>query len=254
MAIVILFVAHWVLSAFFQSSFHHRYASHRMFTMAPRCRARVLTAHVRDAGLVVPLAARVRDAPPRAPRLQRHPARSALADASSRNVFSMMWRNGEALHGALQAALDARAALPRRLPGVADRSTASARRWPSRIAWGVGWTLALPLARDGVVAVPAAAGALADGSGARRDRQLVRSPLRLPQLRARGDDSRNYAAARLLDARRAVPEQPPPRRGPSQLRRALVRVRPDLRRPPRCSPSTGVHPLPRRRARSRQPA
>src|SRR6058998_428286 len=36
MAIVIFFTAHWVISAFFQSFFHHRYASHRMFTMAPR--------------------------------------------------------------------------------------------------------------------------------------------------------------------------------------------------------------------------
>src|SRR5256885_16918056 len=36
MAIVLLFTAHWVISAFFQSFFHHRYASHRMFTMAPR--------------------------------------------------------------------------------------------------------------------------------------------------------------------------------------------------------------------------
>src|SRR5262245_18545892 len=35
MAIVVLFVAHRVLSLFFQSSFHHRYASHRMFTMGP---------------------------------------------------------------------------------------------------------------------------------------------------------------------------------------------------------------------------
>ncbi len=36
MAIVIFFSAHWVVAAFFQSFFHHRYASHRMFTMGPR--------------------------------------------------------------------------------------------------------------------------------------------------------------------------------------------------------------------------
>jgi stearoyl-CoA desaturase (delta-9 desaturase) len=35
MIIVALFVTHWMVSAFFQSSFHHRYASHRMFTMRP---------------------------------------------------------------------------------------------------------------------------------------------------------------------------------------------------------------------------
>jgi len=44
MAIVLLFTAHWVISAFFQSFFHHRYASHRMFTMAPRTASTTLTA------------------------------------------------------------------------------------------------------------------------------------------------------------------------------------------------------------------
>ncbi|MGZ3419969.1 MAG: acyl-CoA desaturase [Polyangiales bacterium] len=33
-AIAILFVAHWVLSVFFQTFFQHRYAAHRMFTMS----------------------------------------------------------------------------------------------------------------------------------------------------------------------------------------------------------------------------
>jgi stearoyl-CoA desaturase (delta-9 desaturase) len=36
MAILVLFTAHWIIAAFAQSSFHHRYASHRMFTMTPR--------------------------------------------------------------------------------------------------------------------------------------------------------------------------------------------------------------------------
>ena len=34
MAILIFFVAHWLLSLFFQTFFQHRYASHRMFTMS----------------------------------------------------------------------------------------------------------------------------------------------------------------------------------------------------------------------------
>lgn len=34
--VYIFFVAHWVLSVFFQSMFQHRYAAHRMFTMSPR--------------------------------------------------------------------------------------------------------------------------------------------------------------------------------------------------------------------------
>ena len=34
MAILIFFVAHWYLSLFFQTFFHHRYAAHRQFTMS----------------------------------------------------------------------------------------------------------------------------------------------------------------------------------------------------------------------------
>jgi stearoyl-CoA desaturase (delta-9 desaturase) len=33
--ILSFFVAHWLLSVFFQTFFHHRYAAHRMFTMSP---------------------------------------------------------------------------------------------------------------------------------------------------------------------------------------------------------------------------
>lgn len=36
MAILIFFIAHWYLSLFCQSFFHHRYAAHRMFTMSKR--------------------------------------------------------------------------------------------------------------------------------------------------------------------------------------------------------------------------
>lgn len=36
MAILIFFVAHWYLSLFTQSFFHHRYSAHRMFTMSKR--------------------------------------------------------------------------------------------------------------------------------------------------------------------------------------------------------------------------
>src|SRR4029079_9998393 len=36
MAILVLLAAHWSLAAFVQSSFHHRYASHRMFSLTPR--------------------------------------------------------------------------------------------------------------------------------------------------------------------------------------------------------------------------
>ena len=35
LAIIIFFIAHWYLSLFAQSFFHHRYAAHRAFTMSP---------------------------------------------------------------------------------------------------------------------------------------------------------------------------------------------------------------------------
>ena len=35
LSIVAFFVAHWVLSVFFQTFYQHRYAAHRMFTMSP---------------------------------------------------------------------------------------------------------------------------------------------------------------------------------------------------------------------------
>src|SRR6476661_9237804 len=35
LAILIFFVAHWYLSLFSQTFFHHRYAAHKAFTMSP---------------------------------------------------------------------------------------------------------------------------------------------------------------------------------------------------------------------------
>jgi stearoyl-CoA desaturase (Delta-9 desaturase) len=35
MEIILFFVAHWYISLFCQTFFHHRYAAHRMFTMSP---------------------------------------------------------------------------------------------------------------------------------------------------------------------------------------------------------------------------
>src|SRR6185295_17469694 len=85
----------------------------------------------------------------------------------------------------------------------------------------------LPVPRDRVVAVPPAAGPLAHGAGPRRDRELVRPPLRVPQLR-HGGRVAELPALRPPHLRRAVPEQPSPRLGPAELRGALVRDRPDV--------------------------
>ena len=35
LVIIMIFIGHWYLSLFFQTFFHHRYASHKMYTMKP---------------------------------------------------------------------------------------------------------------------------------------------------------------------------------------------------------------------------
>src|SRR5262245_66452422 len=94
MSIVALFVAHWVLSVFIQSGFHHRYAAHRMFTM-PRITERVV--HF-SAWLVQGPSF----LPPRAYAIlhREHHAfsdteRDPHAPAFFSNVLAMMWKTGE---------------------------------------------------------------------------------------------------------------------------------------------------------------
>src|SRR3989442_2635989 len=208
-------------------------------------RADVPPPHLPGAGLLVPLAARLRDPPPRAPRLQRHgagPARPGLLRQRAQHDVD----DRRALQRAPAGDVVPRAALPRQLSRLA---LARPRRLDLGGARRLGHDLRarLPLARDGVVAVPAPSRPLGARTGTRRDRQLVRPPLRLSQL----PDQRRLAelpALRLPHPGRALPEQPPPRREPPQLRLAPLRVRPDLRgdAPPRLGPR---HPSPPGRAR-----
>src|SRR3989442_12258306 len=207
--------------------------------------ADVPCSHLPGPGLFVPLAASLRDPPPRAPRLQRHgagPARPGLLRQRAHHDVD----DRPALQRAPGGDVVARAALPRQLPRVA---VARPRRLDLGRARRLGHGLwgRLPLARNGVVAVPAPPRPVGARTGARRDRQLVRPPLRLPQLQ----DQRRLAelpALRLPHPGRALPEQPPPPRQPPQLRLAPLRVRPDLRgdAPPRLGPR---HPSPPGRAR-----
>ena len=232
MLIVALFVAHWFVAVFFQSSFHHRYASHRMFTMPPRDRARLPPAHVAGAGLVVSLAPRLRDPPPRASRLQRHRARSARARRSSRTCSRMMWATAKRY----TAHLDGRSTPePRFLGNYPEWPIARPHRLvvdERASRWGAGYGPGLPLARDGVVAVPAPAGPLDDGSGARRDRQLVRAPLRLPQLHDRATRRGTPSRFDFLTLGELFQNNHHRAVGTAQLRLAQVRVR---SRPTRCS-------------------
>ena len=79
MAIAIFFIAHWQLSVFFQTFFLHRYGAHRMFTMSKGWERFFYLCTYVTQGPELPVAARLRDPAPDAPRLQRHAEGSALA-------------------------------------------------------------------------------------------------------------------------------------------------------------------------------
>ena len=90
MIIALFFVAHWQVSVFFQTFFLHRYGAHRMLTMSKGWERFFYLCTYVDAGLELPVAARVRDPAPDAPRLQRHAAGSALADEPLGTSIAMM--------------------------------------------------------------------------------------------------------------------------------------------------------------------
>lgn len=138
--ILFLFSAHWILSLFFQSSFHHRYASHRMFTMAPATERvwHVLTYMVQGSSYLSPRAYAILH---REHHAYSDTARDPHAPGFFANVFSMMWTTAS-----------------RYSAHVARRSSPEARflgdtpDWPwlerigssivARIAWGALYGLA----------------------------------------------------------------------------------------------------------------
>src|SRR2546425_1386133 len=90
MPIIVIFAAHWVMSAFFQSSFHHRYASHRMFTMGPLAE-RVwhgLTYLVQGSSYLSPRAYAIMH---REHHAYSDTARDPHAPGFFSNAFTMMW-------------------------------------------------------------------------------------------------------------------------------------------------------------------
>jgi len=89
-AILVLFVGHWLLSAFFQSSFHHRYASHRMFSMSRRAERifHVLTYAVQGSSYLSPRAYAILH---REHHAYSDTARDPHSPGFFSNVLSMMW-------------------------------------------------------------------------------------------------------------------------------------------------------------------
>jgi stearoyl-CoA desaturase (delta-9 desaturase) len=135
MLIVAFFGLHWLTSSFFQSSFHHRYASHRMFTMKPLTERvfHVLTYLAQGSSYLSPRAYAILH--------REHHAFSDTADDPHSpsffgNVFTMMWATARKY----SAHLDRRSSPERRFLGHYPEWPTLERiasAWPSRVAWGV---------------------------------------------------------------------------------------------------------------------
>ena len=139
MAILALFATHWVLSAFFQSSFHHRYASHRMFTMSPRAERifHALTYCVQGSSYLSPRAYAILH---REHHAYSDTARDPHAPGFFSNVLTMMW----ATAGRYTAHFKSTSAPEPRFLGdypewpALDRLGSS---WMARVAWGATYGL-----------------------------------------------------------------------------------------------------------------
>jgi len=133
-AILALFVGHWLLSAFFQSSFHHRYASHRMFSMSRRAERifHALTYAVQGSSYLSPRAYAVLH---REHHAYSDTARDPHAPGFFPNVLSMMWTTSirYAAHLGRTSSPE-----PRFLGGYPEWPTLEriGSLWVSRLAWG----------------------------------------------------------------------------------------------------------------------
>jgi len=134
MIILAIFVTHWVASAFFQSFFHHRYASHRMFTMSRRTERvfHVLTYLSQGSSYLSPRAYAILH---REHHAYSDTERDPHAPGRFANVFTMMWETATR-YG---AHLDRTSSPEPRFLGnypeweLIDRIGSS---WIARIAWG----------------------------------------------------------------------------------------------------------------------
>jgi len=139
MIILVIFATHWAASAFFQSFFHHRYASHRMFTMSPRAERvfHALTYLAQGSSYLSPRAYAILH---REHHAYSDTARDPHAPGRFANVFTMMWETA-LRYG---AHLDRTSSPEPRFLGnypeweLIDRIGSS---WIARIAWGAVFVL-----------------------------------------------------------------------------------------------------------------
>ena len=137
MLILAVFVAHWFLAAFCQSCFHHRYASHRMFTMSLPVERffHVLTYCAQGSSYLSPRAYAVLH---REHHAYSDTTRDPHTPLGFSNVFSMMWATAKRYGAHVDRTSFPE---PRFLGGYPDWPSLDrlGSSWTMRIAWGVAW-------------------------------------------------------------------------------------------------------------------
>lgn len=139
MVILILFATHWLLSAFAQSSFHHRYASHRMFTMSKRMERvfHLFTYFAQGSSYLSPRAYAILH---REHHAFSDTERDPHAPGFFANVFGMMWATAIKYSAHLKRRSNPEA---RFLGDYPEWPTLEriADAWTGRVAWGASYTL-----------------------------------------------------------------------------------------------------------------
>jgi stearoyl-CoA desaturase (delta-9 desaturase) len=137
--IVTFFVAHWLLSVFFQTFFQHRYGAHRMFKLSPGWERffYLCTAVVQGSSFLVPRAYAIL-------HREHHAFSDSERDPHSphffKNVFTMMWHTKVRYEGFVTRRIVPEARFEGGYPewkAVDDLFDG----WPMRIAFGVLYSL-----------------------------------------------------------------------------------------------------------------
>jgi stearoyl-CoA desaturase (delta-9 desaturase) len=139
MWVLVLFMAHWVAASFFQSSFHHRYASHRMFTMSPLTERifHLLTFVSQGSSYLSPRAYAIL-------HREHHAYSDTAQDPHSpgffSNILSMMWATAKRYSAHLEWRSVPEARFLTWYPDwpLLDRFASA---WGTRIAWGAAYAL-----------------------------------------------------------------------------------------------------------------
>lgn len=139
MIILLFFAAHWYLSLFTQAFFQHRYAAHRMFTMAPLTERLffLLTYATQGSSFMSPRAYAL-----------LHRMHHAYSDTpndphsphNSTNAFTMMWKT----RGIYQECVKGSSAAAQRFAGdypVWSSLEEFGNKWYSRVGWGAVYVL-----------------------------------------------------------------------------------------------------------------